>query len=242
MKIEGRNSVRELLKTGKTIDKILIANGMRGTESEALLRDIKKSGAKFQFADKAVLDKESDTGRHQGYIAFVSDYKYCELEDIINITKGKEECLVVVLDGVEDPHNLGSIIRVCECAGADGLVIGKHRSASVTDTVMRISEGSANHVKIAKVTNINQAVEQLKENGIWTYALELGGGEIYKTDLKGKIALVVGGEDSGVNKLTLKKCDGVVTIPLCGKVNSLNASVATGIGVFEVVRQRRNVK
>ena len=242
MKIEGRNSVRELLKTGKTIDKILIANGMRGTESEALLRDIKKSGAKFQFADKAVLDKESDTGRHQGYIAFVSDYKYCELEDIINITKGKEECLVVVLDGVEDPHNLGSIIRVCECAGADGLVIGKHRSASVTDTVMRISEGSANHVKIAKVTNINQAVEQLKENGIWAYALELGGGEIYKTDLKGKVALVVGGEDSGVNKLTLKKCDGIVTIPLCGKVNSLNASVATGIGVFEVVRQRRNVK
>ena len=239
MKIEGRNSVRELLKTGKTIDKILIANGMRGTEAEALLRDIKKSGAKFQFTDKAVLDKESDTGRHQGYIAFVSDYKYCELEDIINITKGKDECLVVVLDGVEDPHNLGSIIRVCECAGADGLVIGKHRSASVTDTVMRISEGSANHVKIAKVTNINQAVDTLKENGIWTYALELGGGDIYKSDLKGKVALVVGGEDSGVNKLTVKKCDGVVTIPLCGKVNSLNASVATGIGVFEVVRQRR---
>ena len=239
MKIEGRNSVRELLKTGKTIDKILIANGMRGTESEALLRDIKKSGAKFQFADKSVLDKESDTGRHQGYIAFVSDYKYCELEDIINVTKGKEEGLIVVLDGVEDPHNLGSIIRVCECAGADGLVIGKHRSASVTDTVMRISEGSANHVRIAKVTNINQAVDQLKENGIWTYALELGGGDIYKSDLKGKVALVVGGEDSGVNKLTLKKCDGTVTIPLCGKVNSLNASVATGIGVFEVIRQRR---
>ena len=239
MKIEGRNSVRELLKTGKTIDKILIANGMRGTESEALLKDIKKSGAKFQFADKSVLDKESDTGRHQGYIAFVSDYKYCELEDIINRTKGKDECLIVVLDGVEDPHNLGSIIRVCECAGADGLVIGKHRSASVTDTVMRISEGSANHVKIAKVTNINQAIDALKENGIWTYALELGGGDIYKSDLKGKTALVVGGEDSGVNKLTLKKCDGIVTIPLCGKVNSLNASVATGIGVFEVVRQRR---
>ena len=126
MKIEGRNSVRELLKTGKTIDKILIANGMRGTESEALLRDIKKSGAKFQFADKSVLDKESDTGRHQGYIAFVSDYKYCELEDIINVTKGKEESLIVVLDGVEDPHNLGSIIRVCECAGADGLIIEVH--------------------------------------------------------------------------------------------------------------------
>ena len=240
MKIEGRNSVRELLKTKKTIDKILIANGMRGAEAESLLRDIKNSGIKYQFTDKSVLDKESETGRHQGYIAFVSDYKYCELSDVLNSVKDKQECLIVVLDGVEDPHNLGSIIRVCECAGADGLVIGKHRSASVTDTVMRISEGSANHVKIARVTNVNQAVETLKENGVWTYALELGGGDIYKSDLKGKVALVVGGEDTGVNQLTLKKCDGVVTIPLCGKVNSLNASVATGIGVFEVVRQRRN--
>ena len=241
MKIEGRNSIRELLKTRKTVDKILIANGMRGTEAEALLRDIKKSGVKFQFADKSVLDKESETGKHQGYIAYVSDYKYAELDGILNAVKDKSECLIVVLDGVEDPHNLGSIIRVCECAGADGLIIGKHRSASVTDTVMRISEGSANHVKIARVVNINQAVDSLKENGVWTYALELGGGEIYKADLKGKVALVVGGEDTGVNKLTVKKCDGVVTIPLLGKVNSLNASVATGVGVFEVVRQRRNV-
>ncbi|MBQ9782867.1 MAG: 23S rRNA (guanosine(2251)-2'-O)-methyltransferase RlmB [Clostridia bacterium] len=240
MKIEGRNSVRELLKTRKTVDNILIANGMRGAEAESLLREIKNSKIKFQFADKSVLDKESETGRHQGYIAFVSDYKYVEFEDILESVKDKEECLIVVLDGVEDPHNLGSIIRVCECAGADGLIIGKHRSASVTDTVMRISEGSANHLKIAKVVNINQAVDTLKENGIWTYALELGGGDIYKSDLKGKVSLVVGGEDTGVNKLTVKKCDGIVTIPLAGKVNSLNASVATGIGVFEVVRQRRN--
>ncbi len=240
MKIEGRNSVRELLKTRKTVDKILIANGMRGAEAESLLREIKNSKVKFQFADKSVLDKESETGRHQGYIAFVSDYKYAEFDDILESVKEKDECLIVVLDGVEDPHNLGSIIRVCECAGADGLIIGKHRSASVTDTVMRISEGSANHLKIAKVVNINQAVDSLKENGIWTYALELGGGDIYKSDLKGKVSLVVGGEDTGVNKLTVKKCDGIVTIPLSGKVNSLNASVATGIGVFEVVRQRRN--
>ena len=240
MKIEGRNSVRELLKTRKTVDKILIANGMRGAEAESLLREIKNSKVKFQFADKSVLDKESETGRHQGYIAFVSDYKYAEFDDILQSVKEKDECLIVVLDGVEDPHNLGSIIRVCECAGADGLIIGKHRSASVTDTVMRISEGSANHLKIAKVVNINQAVDSLKENGIWTYALELGGGDIYKSDLKGKVSLVVGGEDTGVNKLTVKKCDGIVTIPLSGKVNSLNASVATGIGVFEVVRQRRN--
>lgn len=242
MKIEGRNSVRELLKTRKTVDKILIANGMRGAEAETLLKDIKNSGVKYQFADKSVLDKESETGRHQGYIAFVSDYKYSELQDIINVTKSKNDCLIVVLDGVEDPHNLGSIIRVCECAGADGLIIGKHRSASVTDAVMRISEGSANHLRIARVVNINQAIDTLKENNIWTYALELGGGDIYKTDLTGKIAIVVGGEDTGVNKLTVKKCDGIITIPLMGKVNSLNASVATGVGVFEAVRQRRIVQ
>ena len=239
MKIEGRNSVRELLKTRKTVDKILIANGMRGAEAESLLREIKNSKIKFQFADKSVLDKESETGRHQGYIAFVSDYKYAEFEDILESGKDKEECLVVVLDGVEDPHNLGSIIRVCECAGADGLIIGKHRSASVTDTVMRISEGSANHLKIARVVNINSTIEVLKKNGVWVYAVELGGEDMYSSDLTGPIALVIGGEDTGVNKLTRSKCDKTVTIPMAGRVNSLNASVATGVAVFEAVRQRR---
>lgn len=241
MKIEGKNSVRELLKSGKAIDKVLIANGMRDAESKTLLNIIKSAGVKVSFADKSVLDKESETRRHQGFIAFVSDYKYAELSDILNETDEKDDAFVVVLDGVEDPHNLGSIIRVCECAGVDGLIIGKHRSASVTDAVMRISEGSANHLKIAKVTNINSAIEELKEEGFWTYALELGGGSVYKCDLKGRLALVIGGEDTGVNKLTQKKCDAVVSIPMFGKVNSLNASVACGIGVFEAVRQRKNV-
>ncbi len=240
MKIEGKNSVRELLKSGKTIDKILVQNGMRDEESKTLLGQIKKSGAKISFADKSVLDKESETRRHQGFIAFVSDYKYCELDDILNATADKEDAFIVVLDGIEDPHNLGSIIRVCECGGVDGLVIGKHRSASVTDAVMRISEGSANHVKIARATNINSAVDKIKDANIWTYALELGGGDIYKTDFRGRVALVVGGEDTGVNQLTRKKCDAVATIPMVGKVNSLNASVACGIATFEVLRQRRS--
>ena len=238
MKIEGRNSVRELLKTRKTVDKILIANGMRGAEAESLLREIKNSKIKFQFADKSVLDKESETGRHQGYIAFVSDYKYAEFDDILESVKEKDECLIVVLDGVEDPHNLGSIIRVCECAGVDGLIIGKHRSAAVNETVMRVSEGSANHLKIARVVNINSTIEILKKKGVWVYAVELGGENIYKSDLKGPLALVIGGEDTGVNKLTRSKCDKTLTIPMSGKVNSLNASVATGIAVFEAVRQR----
>ena len=239
MKIEGKNSVRELLKTKKTIDKIL--NGMRDEESKNLLNIIKSSGAKYQFADKSVLDKESEGRRHQGFIAYVSDYKYTELDDILSAIDGKEDAFLVLLDGVEDPHNLGSVIRVCECAGVDGLIIGKRRSASVTDAVMRISEGSANHVKIARVTNLNVALEEIKKAGVWTYALELGGSDIYKNKLTGRICMVIGGEDTGVNELTKKKCDAHISIPMYGRVNSLNASVACGIGVFEALRQRKNV-
>ena len=206
MKIEGKNSVRELLRTKKTIDKILIANGMRDEESKNLLNIIKSSGAKYQFADKSVLDKESEGRRHQGFIAYVSDYKYAELGEILASVADKDDAFLVMLDGVEDPHNLGSVIRVCECAGIDGLIIGKRRSASVTDAVMRISEGSANHLKIARVTNLNSALD-----------------------------------DSGVNELTRKKCDAHISIPMYGNVNSLNASVACGIGVFEALRQRKDV-
>ena len=146
-----------------------------------------------------------------------------------------------MLDGVEDPHNLGSVIRVCECAGVDGLIIGKRRSASVTDAVMRISEGSANHLKIARVTNLNSALDEIKKANIWAYALELGGSDIYKNKLTGRICMVIGGEDTGVNELTKKKCDAHISIPMYGNVNSLNASVACGIGVFEALRQRKNV-
>ena len=185
-----------------------------------------------------ILDGESVTGKHQGFIAFVTDYRYAEIGDLISSPKGGVP-FIVILDGVEDPHNLGSVIRVCECAGADGLIIGKHRSAAVTETVMRISEGSANHLKIARVGNINAAVEFLKKNGVWVYAVELGGEDIYKANLTGPLALVIGGEDTGVNRLTLEKCDKTVTIPMMGKVNSLNASVAAGVAVFEAVRQRR---
>ncbi len=240
MKIEGKNSVRELLKTNKTIDKILVQNGMRDKESQEVLSLAKKSGVKIQFADKAILDKESGSNRHQGFIAFVSDYKYADFDEVIESGKDKPNAFYLVLDGIEDPHNLGSIIRVAECAGIDCIIIGKHRSASVTDTVMRISEGGANHVKIAKVTNINAAIERLKAENVWVYALETGGGSIYKANLNGRICLVIGGEDTGVNSLTKKICDGVLSIEMYGKINSLNASVATGIAVFEALRQRKN--
>jgi 23S rRNA (guanosine2251-2'-O)-methyltransferase len=159
------------------------------------------------------------------------------LEDVIEACEEKDG-LVVVLNEILDPHNLGSIIRVCECAGADGIIIGKERSASVSDTVMRISAGALNHIKVAKVTNINTAIDKLKENGFWVYGAEVGGGNIYKSNLTGKICLVIGGEDSGVKRLTKEKCDGIISIPMFGKVNSLNASVAAGVMMYEIARAR----
>ena len=237
MKIEGRNSVYELLKTDKEIDKILVQKDIKDEASKRLLNAIKSRRIKVQLVDKYVIDKESESKRSQGFIAYVSDYKYFDLSDILGACKDKDG-FVVILNEILDPHNLGSIIRVCECAGVDGLIIGKDRSASVSDTVMRISEGALNHVKIARVSNINNAIDELKKEGFWVYAAELGGSEIYKSDLTGKICLVIGGEDSGVKKLTKSKCDGVVTIPMFGKVNSLNASVACGIAVYEIIRQR----
>ena len=236
MKIEGRNAVEELVKSGKAVDKILVQEGSRDREPRELLALIKSAGVKVQFADKSALDRQSVTRRHQGFIAFAEEYEYAETSDILSSCTGDD--IVVVLDGIVDPHNLGSIIRVCECAGVKGIIIGKNRSAGVTENVIRISEGSANHMKIAKVTNINSCIDEFKENGFWAYALEVGGQDIYKTDLKGKALIVVGGEDTGVSRLTKEKCDVTVEIPLAGKVNSLNASVACGIAVFESVRQR----
>ncbi len=237
MKIEGRNSVYELLKTDKEIDKILVQKDLKDDASKRLINIIRSHKIKLQPVDKYVIEKESESKRHQGFIAYVSDYKYFDIDDIIDDCV-EENSLVVVLNEILDPHNLGSIIRVLECAGAQGLIIGKDRSASVSDTVMRISAGALNHVKVAKVTNINTAIDTLKDNGFWVYGAEVGGENIYKSNLTGKICLVIGGEDSGVKRLTKEKCDGIVSIPMHGKVNSLNASVACGIAVFEVLRQR----
>ena len=237
MKVEGRNSVYELISSTKTVDKILVQNGLRDAPSRELIAQIKESGIKFTFAEKSVLDKESTTKKHQGFIAFVTDFEYSDLDDVIEETMDKD-AFILVLDGIEDTHNLGSIIRVADCSGVDAIVIGKRRSASVNETVMRISEGSANHVKVCRVGNINDAIKKLKEEFIFVYALELGGENMYKTNLKGKLAIVIGGEDTGVNKLTRSLCDGVMSIPMYGKINSLNASVATGVALYEAVRQR----
>lgn len=237
MKVEGRNSVYELLKTDKEVEKVIVQRDLKDEASKRLINIIRSKKIKVQPVDKYVIEKESESARNQGFIAYVSDYKYFDLEDIIEGAKDKDG-FIVVLSEITDPHNLGAIIRVCECAGVDGIVIGKDRSATVSDTVMRISEGALNHVKVARVTNINTAIDKLKESGYWVYGAELGGKNIYNADLGGKIVLVIGGEDSGVKKLTREKCDGILTIPMLGKVNSLNASVACGIAVYEVVRNR----
>ena len=237
MKVEGRNSVYELLKTDKEIDKVLVQKDLKDDASKRLINIIRSHKVKVQLVDKYVIEKESESKRSQGFIAFTSDYKYFDIEDVIEDTKGKDG-FVVILNEILDPHNLGSIIRVCECAGVDGIVIGKDRSASVNDTVMRISAGALNHVKVARVVNINNAIDKLKENGYWVYGAEVGGEEIYKANLTGKLCLVIGGEDSGVKRLTKEKCDGIISIPMFGKVNSLNASVACGVAVYEAVRQR----
>ena len=241
MKTEGRNAVIELLKTNKTIDKILLEKGAQGTLG-LIFAEARKRNLRVQFVDKKVLDKESETRRHQGVIAFTTDYEYYDLEDIISEKKSEKGGFVVLCDGIEDVHNLGSILRVAECAGADGVVIPKSGSASVTESVIRISAGAAEHIKVAKVSNLNQAVEFLQKNGYWVYALEAGGEDIYKENFKGHIALIVGGEDSGVKRLTKEKSDKVLSLPLQGKVNSLNASVALGIAAYEVVRNRLSRK
>lgn len=236
MKTEGRNAVLELLKTDKTVEKILMEKGAQGTLGK-IFAEARKKNIRVQFVDRAALDRESESGRHQGVIAFTTAYEYFDLEDLIAPSEQKDS-LIVLCDGVEDVHNLGSILRVAECAGADGVVIPSVKGASVTEAVIRISAGAAEHIKVAKVVSLNRAVEQLQEAGYWVYALEAGGESIYEKDLTGKVALIVGGEDSGVKRLTREKCNGVLSIPLFGKVNSLNASVALGIAVYEVVRAR----
>lgn len=237
MKVEGRNSIYELLKTDKEIDKILVQKDLKDEASKRLVNVIKSKKVKIQLVDKYLIERESDGKRSQGFIAYTSDYKYFDLEDIIESAKDKDG-FIVILNEVLDPHNLGSIIRVCECAGVDGIVISKDRSASVNDTVMRVSSGALNHVKVVRVTNVNSAIDTLKDNGYWVYGAEANGNDIYSSNLKGKLCLVIGGEDSGVKRLTKEKCDGIISIPMFGKVNSLNASVACGIAVYEAVRQR----
>ena len=236
MQIEGKNAVCESLRANNTIDKILVSKDLTDRESLSIINLAKEKGVKVTYVNKSVLDNETKTGKHQGMIATTSDFEYSTLEEITDV----ENPFIVILDGIEDPHNLGSILRVAECAGVSGIIIGKHCSCQVNETVIRVSAGASQHVKVAKVTNVNYAIEVLKEKGIWIYCADMDGESIYNTDFTGACGIVIGGEGEGVHQTTRKLCDGVVSLPMFGKVNSLNASVATGIALYEVVRQRIN--
>lgn len=239
MKIEGKNPVRELLKTDETIEKIMILNGTTDPEIRKFQQIAKDKNIKIEFVDKRVLDKFSETGHHQGVIAIHSDFKYADLnETILDLRAKGKGILFVALDEVLDPHNLGSVIRVAECAGASGVIIPNRRSATVNETVVRTSAGATAFMPVIKVNNLAQAIDEMKKQNIWVYAADMDGGQMYKTNLKGDIALVVGGEGTGVRELTRKNCDGIISIPMFGNVNSLNASVSAGIVLYEAVRQR----
>ena len=236
MLIEGKNAVSECIDGAATVDKILI---FKGTSEQGLVNKIKLCGLQYQFVEKAALDRISKTKNHQGFIAFVTDYKYHDVGDIIEraYKKGAQP-LILILDGVEDPHNLGNIIRTAECMGVDGILIPKNRSASVNETVIRVSAGAAAHMQVCRITNINQEIETLKKKGFWIFAAEAGGMNIAQTNMTGPIAVIMGGENTGVRHLTRQQVDGVVSIPMFGKVNSLNVANATAMVLYEINRQR----
>lgn len=240
MKVEGRNAVAEILKTDKTIDRLIVAKGLSDAGANRLINDARARGVRVTFYDREVLDRESATGKHQGFIAEVTDFKYVSVDDILEFAEKKNEPpFIIVADGVEDPHNLGSILRVAECAGCHGVIIPARRAVSVNETVIKVSAGAAAHVLVAKVTNVNDAVDYLKKRNVWVYCADMDGEEIYSSDLRGSIAFVVGGEGTGVKRLTKEKCDGVISLPMFGKVNSLNASVAAALVAYEYVRQNK---
>ena len=236
MLIEGKNAVAECLNSDSTIDKIMI---FKGTTDQDFVKRIKQSGVVYQFVDKQALDRVSKTGNHQGFIAFVTDYKYYSLDEIINSAyKRGNQPLLLVLDGVEDPHNLGNIIRTAECMGVDGILIPKNRAASVNETVVRVSAGATAHVNVCKVTNINHEIEILKQKGFWIFAAEAGGMNLAQTQMTGPIAIVMGGESTGVRHLTRQLADARISIPMYGKINSLNVANATAMILYEINRQR----
>ena len=235
----GRNAVIELLKSDRTIEYICLSKGDLEGSIKVILGLAKEKGIIIKEVDRRKLDAMSGGLVHQGVIAKVTPFKYCEVLDILEEAEKKNENpFIVILDELEDPHNLGSIIRTAELCGVHGIIIPKRRNVGVTPTVYKCSAGAIEHMRIAKVTNINKTIDSLKELGIWVYGADMNGGYCYETNLKGPLALVIGSEGKGISKLTKDKCDVMIKIPMKGKVNSLNASVAGGILMYEIMKQR----
>ena len=239
MIIYGRNPVKEAYRAGKTIEKLYLPKGAPDPVLSPIYKMAKEKRTVISYVDKFTMDKLSEGGNHQGVLAQITDFDYCTVEDILALAKEKEEdLLIVLLDGITDPHNLGAIVRSAECFGAHGIVIPKHRSVGINDTVVKVASGATEHMLIAKVTNINDTIRMLKEHNVWVYATDFDGKAPKSANLTGNTAIVIGSEGEGIKKLTKELCDDTLTIPEYGKINSLNASVATGIILYEVVRQR----
>ncbi len=237
--IEGRNAVIEAFRAGKTIDRLFILDGCQDGPIKSILREAKKGDTIINYVKKERLDQLSETGKHQGVIAYAAAYEYAEVEDILNVAKEKgEPPFIILLDGIEDPHNLGAIIRTANQAGAHGIIIPKRRAVGLTATVAKTSAGAINYTPVAKVTNLAVTIEELKEQGLWFVCADMEGEVMYKQNLKGPIGLVIGSEGEGVGRLVKEKCDYLAKIPMFGNIDSLNASVAMGILSYEIVRQR----
>ena len=238
--VSGRNPVLEILDSDKEIEKLYILKGDLKGSIKKIIGKAKDQGIIIQEVDKNKLESLSDGNIHQGVVAVVTEYEYVEIEDMIELANEKgEDPFLIILDEIEDPHNLGSIIRTAECAGVHGIIIPKRRSASVNNTVYKSSAGAAEHMLVSKVTNISNTVESLKEKGLWIYGADMEGEDYhFNTQLKGSIALVIGNEGKGLSRLVKEKCDVLVKIPMNGKISSLNASNAASILMYEVVRQR----
>lgn len=237
--IEGRNAVLEAFRSGKTIDKLFVLKGCHDGPVQSIIREAKKHDTILNYVERERLDQLSETKKHQGVIAFAAAYEYAQVEDILEAAKEKgEEPFLILLDNIEDPHNLGAIIRTANLAGAHGVIIPKRRAAGLTATVAKASAGALNYTPVAKVTNLSQTIKELKEQGLWFVCADMGGDTMYGLDLKGPIGLVIGSEGDGVSKLVKENCDFIASIPMKGDIDSLNASVAAGVLAYEIVRQR----
>jgi 23S rRNA (guanosine2251-2'-O)-methyltransferase len=238
-RIEGRNAVLEAFRSGKTIDKLYVQDGCQDGPVKSITREARKHDTIINYVTKERLDQLSSTGRHQGVIAVSAAYAYAEVADILHRAEEKgEPPFVILLDGIEDPHNLGAIIRTANQAGAHGVIIPKRRAVGLTATVARASAGALNYTPVAKVTNLSNTIKELKEHGLWFVCADMEGTVMYDLDLTGPIGLVIGSEGEGVSSLVRKNCDMVASIPMKGDIDSLNASVATGVLSYEILRQR----
>ncbi len=237
--IEGRNAVLEAFRSGKTIYKLFVLKGCQDGPIQSIIREAKKQDTILNYVARERLDQLSETKKHQGVIAFAAAYEYAQVEDILKAAKDKgEDPFIILLDNIEDPHNLGAILRTANLAGAHGVIIPKRRAAGLTATVAKASAGALNYTPVAKVTNLSQTIKELKEQGLWFVCADMDGETMYRMNLKGPIGLVIGSEGDGVGKLVKENCDFTASIPMKGDIDSLNASVAAGVLAYEIVRQR----